>query len=73
MKPASTSATLPISFGEQGVFVYDYQTDEASVWMGDTDWHNAHRVVDGHVEGVILNESEASWIHACWLASAKRR
>ena len=59
--------------GEQAVFVYDYQTDEASVWMGDTDWHNAHRVVDGRVQGVILNESEAAWIRACWLATAEGR
>jgi hypothetical protein len=60
-------------FGEQAVFVYDYQTDEASVRMGDTDWQNTHRVVDGRLEGVILNESEAAWLHACWLATAKRR
>jgi hypothetical protein len=59
-------------FGEQAVFVYDYQTDEASVRMGDTGWHDTHRVVDGHVEGVILNEPEAAWILACWLAAAKR-
>ena len=59
-------------FGEQAVFVYDYQTNEASVWMGDTHWHNAHRVVDGRLEGVILNESEAAWIRACCLATAKR-
>lgn len=58
--------------GEQAVFVYDYQTDEASVWMGDTGWHDAHRVLDSHVEGVILNESEAAWICACWLAAAER-
>ena len=59
-------------YGEQAVFVYDYPTDEASVWMGETGWHDAHRVVDGRVEGVILNESEAAWIRACWLAAAKR-
>ena len=58
--------------GEQAVFVYDYQTNEASVWMGDTGWSNAHRVVDGRVDGIILAESEAAWIHACWLAAAKR-
>jgi len=59
-------------FGEQAVFAYDYQTNEASVRMGDTDWHSAHRVVDGRLDGVILNESEATWIRACWLATAKR-
>jgi len=59
-------------FGEQAVFVYDYETDEASVRMGDIGWHDVHRVVEGRVEGVILNESEAAWIHACLLATAKR-
>ena len=58
-------------YGEQAVFVYDYQTREASVWMGDSDWGKAHRVVDGRVEGIILNEPEAAWIRACWLAIAK--
>ena len=58
-------------YGEQAVFVYDYQTREASVWMGDTGWGKAHRVVDGRPEGIILTESEAVWIRACWLAAAK--
>ena len=59
--------------GEQAVFVYDYQTGQASVWMGDSGWREAHRVVDGQAEGVILNESEAAWIRACWLAAANHR
>ena len=58
-------------YGEQAVFVYDYQTHEASVWMGGTDWGDAHPVVDGRAEGIILNEPEAAWIRACWLAIAK--
>ena len=58
-------------YGEQAVFVYDYRTHEASVWMGDTDWGDAHPVVDGRVEGIILNEPEAAWIRACWLAISK--
>ena len=58
-------------YGEQAVFVYDYQTREASVWMGDTGWGKVHRVVDGRTEGIILTESEATWIRACWLAAAK--
>ena len=52
-------------------FVYDYQTHEASVRMGDAGWENAHRVVDGRVEGIILTESEAAWLRACWLAAAE--
>ncbi|HYU52586.1 MAG TPA: hypothetical protein VEK37_06555 [Gemmatimonadaceae bacterium] len=58
-------------YGEQAVFVYDYQTREASVWMGDTGWGKVHRVVDGRTEGIILTESEATWVRACWLAAAK--
>ena len=37
--------------------------------MGDTGWGKAHRVVNGRPEGIILTESEAVWIRACWLAS----
>ncbi len=59
-------------YGEQAVFVYDYETREACVWMGDTGWRKPHRVVDGRPEGIILTESEATWIRACWLAAAKR-
>ena len=59
--------------GEQAVFVYDYQTHEASVRMGDAGWGDAHRVIDGRVEGITLTESEAAWIHACWLATAEGR
>src|SRR5262245_2235476 len=36
-------------YGEQAVFVYDYQTHEAAAWMGHTDWGKAHPVVDGRV------------------------
>ncbi len=59
--------------GEQTVFVYDYQTREATVKMGDAGWGNAHRVVDGRVEGIILSESETAWLRACWLAAAEGR
>ena len=59
--------------GEQSIFVYDYKTHEASVLMGDLGWDDAHRVVDGRVEGVMLTESEAAWVHACWFAVSTAR
>ena len=59
--------------GEQTVFIYDYQTHEASVRMGDAGWGNAHRVLDGRVEGISLTESETAWLRACWLAAAEAR
>lgn len=58
-------------YGEHSVFIYDYHTQEASVRMGHMGWDDAHRVVDGRVEGIILNESEAAWMRACWMATAK--
>jgi len=60
-------------YGEQSVFAYDYETDEAYVWMGEAGWGDAHRVVDGHVEGLILTEAEAAWVRACWLAIVNAR
>src|SRR2546422_414515 len=59
--------------GEQTVFIYDYQTHEASVRMGDAGWGNAHRVVDGRGEGISLTESQTAWLRACWLAAAEGR
>jgi len=41
--------------------------------MGDAGWNDAYPVVDGRAEGIILNESEAAWLRACWLATAKRQ
>jgi hypothetical protein len=39
--------------------------------MGDAGWDNVHRVVDGRVAGIILNEEEVTRIRACWLATSK--
>jgi hypothetical protein len=37
--------------------------------MGDAGWHDVHRVHDGRAEGLVLTESEALWLRACWLAT----
>jgi hypothetical protein len=70
-EPAKYHGYFANRYGEQAVFIYDTATHLASVRMGDAGWDNVHRVVDGRVEGVILNEEEAAWIRACWLATAK--
>jgi len=56
-------------YGEQAIFIYDYETQQASVQMGDTGWSAIHRVIDGRAEGVNLSDAEVRWIHACWLAA----
>jgi hypothetical protein len=55
--------------GEQAIYVYDEKTGEATVRMGDAGWDNVYRVVDGRAEGLILDEADATWIRACWLAT----
>jgi hypothetical protein len=56
-------------YGEQAIFVYDYETEQASVQMGDAGWGSIHRVIDGRAEGINLSEAEVQWIQACWLAA----
>jgi hypothetical protein len=40
--------------------------------VGHAEKVSQHIGVNGRLEGVILNESEAAWLHSCWLATAKR-
>jgi hypothetical protein len=56
-------------YGEQAIYVYDCATGEATVRMGDAGWDKVHRIVNGRVEGVTVNQAEAAWIRACWLAT----
>ena len=44
--------------GEQAVYLYNYETGEAILRMGDAGWDRAHRIVDGCAEGLILTKSE---------------
>lgn len=57
-------------FGEQNIFVHDYQTKEAFLYMGDAGWDRPHKVVEGgRVPGLIYGEDEAMWLFACWMAT----
>jgi hypothetical protein len=56
-------------YGEQAIYTYDYETGEATLRMGDTGWHEVHRVKDGQAEGLVLTKTEAMWLRACWLAT----
>ncbi len=57
-------------FGEQNIFVYDYQTKEAFLYMGDAGWERPRRVIEGGmVPGLIYGQDEAAWLFACWMAT----
>ena len=56
-------------YGEQWIFTYDRQTKSASLHGGDVGWNTRVKVLDGRVEGLVLQSDEAGWLHACWNAA----
>ena len=59
--------------GEQAVFVYDRDSRQAIVYVGDAGWGISHAVVDGAVPDLILSETERLWVRACWQAAIVNR
>jgi hypothetical protein len=56
-------------YGEQMVFVYDYEANTGTLWFGDIGWQNPQTVTDGKVPNLVLNEPEKLWLQACWQAA----
>jgi hypothetical protein len=54
-------------FGEQSLFVYNRDTQQAVLWCGDASWQ-LYPMRDGCVEGLLLSASEQLWLQACWQA-----
>jgi len=55
--------------GEQALFLYNYEQERGTLYMGDAGWEHTHDVVDGKVAGLMLNRPEQLWLSACWEAS----
>ncbi len=55
-------------FGEQWVFVYDYNRKKAVVCGGDAGWEK-YEVVDGVAKGLVMDPIELAWLSACWNAT----
>lgn len=55
--------------GEQAVFVYDRESRQGTVRLGDANWETSYKVIEGRAAGLILGEYEALWLRACWLAA----
>jgi hypothetical protein len=60
------------TYGEQAVFVYDDETQTGTLWMGDAGWEQSFPMVDGTAPDMNLDEAEALWLRACWLAARGR-
>jgi hypothetical protein len=59
--------------GEQAVFVYDRDSNQAVLYLGDAGWETQHAVVNGAAPDLILSETERLWLHACWQAATAHR
>ena len=60
-------------YGEQAVFVYDRDSRQAILYLGDAGWQTPHAVVDGGVPDLVLSETERLWVRACWQAATANR
>jgi hypothetical protein len=59
-------------YGEQAIFVFDYEVQEGKLWMGDAGWEKPYLVRNGSVPGLVLNDNERTWLFACWKAATAR-
>lgn len=59
-------------YGEQAIFVYDYEVREGVLWLGDAGWEHLYPVVDGDVPELILGENELVWLSNCWRSAIAR-
>lgn len=55
--------------GEQVIFVYDYEVNEGTLWMGDAGWEKAFKVIDARVPELVLSRNEALWLYNCWITA----
>ena len=56
-------------FGEQSIFVYDYETRTGTLYMGDIGWEEPVTITEDSKSDLILNEAEGLWLGACWMAA----
>jgi hypothetical protein len=59
-------------FGEQTIFVYDYEVGEGTLWLGDAGWEKSYQVIAGKAPDLLLGEYEAAWLLNCWNTAVTR-
>ena len=60
-------------YGEQCIFVYDYQTQTGTLYMGDIGCVEPVTITEDTRSEVILYETERLWLGACWIAATSRK
>jgi hypothetical protein len=56
-------------YGEQALFIYDYEVNEGTLWLGDAGWERPYKVVDARVPELNLSRNEALWLYNCWITA----
>ena len=73
LRPSQYLGYFENQYGEQAVFVYDRDSSQAVLYLGDAGWETQHAVIDGAVPELVLSETEQLWVRACWRAAASNR
>ena len=73
LRPSQYLGYFENQHGEQAVFVYDRDSSQAIVYIGDAGWDAPHAVIDGAVPDLVLSETERLWVRACWQAATANR
>src|SRR5260221_3217111 len=60
-------------YGEQAVFVYDRDSSQAVLYLGDAGWETPHAVIDGALPELVLSKTEPLWASASWQAATANR
>ena len=73
LRPSQYLGYFENQHGEQAVFVYDRDSSQAIVYIGDAGWDAPYAVVDGAVPDLVLSETERLWVRVCWQAATANR
>src|SRR4030088_1245790 len=74
LRPNQSLGYFENEHGEQAVFVYDRDSNQAVLYLGAAGWETSHTGVDGAVPELVLSVGERLWVRACWQpAMAKRK
>lgn len=60
-------------YGEQWVFVYDFDTEQGAVQGGDAEWKNVYPVQNGRAKNLVLSREEEIWLLSCWVSATANR
>jgi hypothetical protein len=69
VRPISSWAILKTSLESKAVFVYDRDSSQAVLYLGDAGRETPHAVVAGTVPNLVLSATERQWVRACWQAA----